>query len=124
MRGFRFDPILGPHDGRFVGDVTLVTRLTDWRRDSVTIWPSHARSEECDCDPGWGRSAGLVWACSEADVRIGADGKPQRVFATVCGDEADSWTYRQRAAAASKANPSRSTNRVIGPNDLVPQTTP
>jgi len=61
---------------------------------------------------------------TQEDVRIGADGKPQRVFATVCGDEADSWTYRQRAAAASKANPSRSTNRVIGPNDLVPQTTP
>ncbi len=61
---------------------------------------------------------------TQEDVRIGADGKPQRVFATVCGDEADSWTYRQRATPASKANPSRSTNRVIGPNDLVPQTTP
>lgn len=61
---------------------------------------------------------------TQEDVRIGADGKPQRVFATVCGDEADSWTYRQRATPASKANPSRSTNRVIGPNDLVPETTP
>lgn len=61
---------------------------------------------------------------TQEDVRIGADGKPQRVFATVCGDEADSWNYRQRATAASKANPTRSTNRVIGPNDLVPQKAP
>ena len=61
---------------------------------------------------------------TQEDVRIGPDGKPQRVFATVCGDEADSWNYRQRATPASRANPTKSTNRVIGPNDLVPQKTP
>lgn len=61
---------------------------------------------------------------TQEDVRIGPDGKPQRVFATVCGDEADSWNYRQRATPASRANPSKSTNRVIGPNDLVPQPKP
>ena len=51
-------------------------------------------------------------------TRAGADGKPQRVFATVCGDEAESWSYRQRATPASRANPSRATNRNIGPNDI------
>jgi hypothetical protein len=51
-------------------------------------------------------------------TRAGADGKPQRVFATVCGDEAESWSYRQRSTPASRANPTRSTNRNIGPNDI------
>ncbi len=51
-------------------------------------------------------------------TRAGADGKPQRVFATVCGDEAESWSYRQRATPASRANPTRATNRNIGPNDI------
>lgn len=51
-------------------------------------------------------------------IRPGADGKPQRVFATVCGDEAESWSYRQRSTPASRANPTRSTNRNVGPNDI------
>jgi hypothetical protein len=51
-------------------------------------------------------------------TRAGADGKPQRVFATVCGDEAESWSYRQRATPSSRANPTRATNRNIGPNDI------
>lgn len=51
-------------------------------------------------------------------TRAGADGKPQRVFATVCGDEAESWSYRQRSTPSSRANPSRATNRNIGPNDI------
>jgi hypothetical protein len=51
-------------------------------------------------------------------TRAGTDGKPQRVFATVCGDEAESWSYRQRATPASRANPTRATNRNIGPNDI------
>jgi hypothetical protein len=51
-------------------------------------------------------------------TRVGADGKPMRMFATVCGDEAESWSYRQRATPASRANPSRATNRNIGPNDI------
>jgi hypothetical protein len=51
-------------------------------------------------------------------TRMGADGKPSRVFATVCGDEAESWSYRQRSTPASRANPSRATNRNIGPNDI------
>jgi hypothetical protein len=50
-------------------------------------------------------------------TRAGADGKPSRVFATVCGDEAESWSYRQRATPSSRNNPSRPTNRNIGPND-------
>jgi hypothetical protein len=51
-------------------------------------------------------------------TRMGADGKPSRVFATVCGDEAESWSYRQRSTPSSRANPSRSTNRSVGPNDV------
>lgn len=52
------------------------------------------------------------------DVRLGSDGKPQRVFATVCGDEAESWNYRQRSTPGSARNPSRTTGRVLGPNDV------
>jgi hypothetical protein len=51
-------------------------------------------------------------------TRIGADGKPNRVFATVCGDEAESWSYRQRSTPSSRANPTRTGGRVIGPNDI------
>lgn len=58
---------------------------------------------------------------TQEDVRIGADGKPQRVFATVCGDEVESWDFRQRTTPSSKANPRKPTDRAIGPNDLVPQ---
>jgi hypothetical protein len=54
---------------------------------------------------------------SVESTRIGSDGKPQRVFATVCGDEAESWSYRQRSTPASRANPTRATNRNIGPNE-------
>jgi hypothetical protein len=52
-------------------------------------------------------------------TRAGADGKPSRVFATVCGDEAEAWSYRQRSTPASRANPTRTTGRVIGPNDVI-----
>lgn len=55
---------------------------------------------------------------SVESTRMGADGKPQRVFATVCGDEAESWSYRQRSTPASRSNPTRATNRNIGPNDV------
>jgi hypothetical protein len=51
-------------------------------------------------------------------TRIGADGKPNRVFATVCGDEAEAWAYRNRATPSSRTNPSRTGNRAIGPNDV------
>jgi hypothetical protein len=51
-------------------------------------------------------------------TRAGADGKPSRVFATVCGDEAESWSYRQRSTPSSRSNPSRATNRNIGPNEI------
>jgi hypothetical protein len=50
-------------------------------------------------------------------TRIGADGKPNRVFATVCGDEAEAWSYRNRATPSSRNNPTRTGNRAIGPND-------
>lgn len=52
-------------------------------------------------------------------VRMGADGKPSRVFATVCGDEAEAWSFRQRATPGSRNNPSRTGSRTIGPNDIV-----
>jgi hypothetical protein len=58
---------------------------------------------------------------TQEDVRIGADGKPQRVFATVCGDEVDASDFRQRETPTSTANPRKPTDRKIGPNDLVPQ---
>lgn len=51
-------------------------------------------------------------------TRIGADGKPNRVFATVCGDEAEAWSYRNRSTPASRNNPTRTGNRSIGPNDV------
>jgi hypothetical protein len=51
-------------------------------------------------------------------TRIGADGKPNRVFATVCGDEAESWSYRNRSTPSSRNNPSRPTNRAVGPNEV------
>jgi hypothetical protein len=51
-------------------------------------------------------------------TRVGADGKPVRMFATVCGDEAESWAYRQRSTPASRGNPTRPTNRNVGPNDI------
>jgi hypothetical protein len=51
-------------------------------------------------------------------TRIGADGKPSRVFATVCGDEAEAWSYRQRSSPSSRANPTRTGSRAIGPNDV------
>jgi hypothetical protein len=52
-------------------------------------------------------------------TRLGSNGKPQRVFATVCGDEAEAWSYRQRATPSSRSNPSRPTGRVLGPNDVI-----
>jgi hypothetical protein len=52
-------------------------------------------------------------------TRMGADGKPSRVFATVCGDEAEAWSYRQRSTPASRANPTRPTGRAVGPNDII-----
>lgn len=52
-------------------------------------------------------------------MRRGANGQPQRVFATVCGDEAESWNYRTRNTPSSAANPTRSTQRDVGPNDIV-----
>ena len=55
---------------------------------------------------------------SVESTRMGADGKPQRVFATVCGDEAEAWSFRQRSTPASRANPTRPTSRAIGPNDI------
>lgn len=57
-------------------------------------------------------------------TRMGADGKPTRMFATVCGDEAESWSYRQRATPSSRANPTRTSGRVIGPNDVTAPRTP
>jgi hypothetical protein len=57
-------------------------------------------------------------------IRMGADGKPQRVFATVCGDEAEAWSYRQRSTPSSRANPTRTSGRVIGPNDIVAPRSP
>jgi hypothetical protein len=44
-------------------------------------------------------------------TRPGSDGKPSRVFATVCGDEAESWSYRQRSTTSSRANPTRTSER-------------
>jgi hypothetical protein len=52
-------------------------------------------------------------------VRMGADGKPNRVFATVCGDEAEAWSYRQRSTPGSRRNPTRTGARAVGPNDIV-----
>jgi hypothetical protein len=57
-------------------------------------------------------------------TRVGADGKPSRVFATVCGDEAEAWSYRQRSSPSSRANPTRTGGRVIGPNDIVAPRSP
>jgi hypothetical protein len=57
-------------------------------------------------------------------TRMGADGKPMRMFATVCGDEAESWSYRQRSTPSSRSNPSRTTGRVIGPNDITAPRSP
>jgi hypothetical protein len=57
-------------------------------------------------------------------TRVGADGKPMRMFATVCGDEAESWSYRQRSTPSSRANPTRSTNRAIGPNEVTAPRSP
>jgi hypothetical protein len=57
-------------------------------------------------------------------TRIGADGKPMRMFATVCGDEAESWSYRQRSTPSSRANPTRTSGRVIGPNDVTAPRSP
>jgi hypothetical protein len=57
-------------------------------------------------------------------VRMGADGRPSRMFATVCGDEAEAWSYRQRATPSSRANPSRATNRAIGPNEVTAPRSP
>jgi hypothetical protein len=51
------------------------------------------------------------------DVRLGADGKPQRVFATVCGDEAESWAFRQRSTPSSRGSSTRPGERTLGPND-------
>jgi hypothetical protein len=53
-------------------------------------------------------------------TRTGKDGRPERVFATVCGEALESWSYRQRATPASRGAPSRATNRTFGPNDLNP----
>jgi hypothetical protein len=58
-------------------------------------------------------------------VRRGANNQPQRVFATVCGDEAEMWNYRSRSTPTSTANPTRSTDRAIGPNDVtLPESRP
>jgi hypothetical protein len=57
-------------------------------------------------------------------TRIGPDGRPNRVFATVCGDEAESWAYRQRSTPSSRANPTRTGGRVIGPNDVTAPRSP
>jgi hypothetical protein len=51
-------------------------------------------------------------------IRRGSNNQPQRVFATVCGDEAEMWNYRTRTTPASGANPTRPTDRAIGPNDV------
>ena len=51
-------------------------------------------------------------------IRRGANGQPERVFATVCGDEAEMWNYRQRTTPSSGQNPTRPTDRAIGPNDV------
>jgi hypothetical protein len=51
-------------------------------------------------------------------VRMNAQGRPQRVFATVCGDEAEAWNYRQRSAPDSAANPTRPSVRAVGPSDV------
>jgi hypothetical protein len=51
-------------------------------------------------------------------VRRGADGRPERVFATVCGDEAEMWNYRQRTTPSSERVATRPTERDVGPNDV------
>jgi hypothetical protein len=51
-------------------------------------------------------------------VRRGSNGQPERVFATVCGDAAESWDYRQRRTPRSGENPTRPTDRRVGPNEI------
>jgi hypothetical protein len=58
-------------------------------------------------------------------VRRGSDNRPQRVFATVCGEEAEMWNYRSRTTPSSAANPGRPTDRTVGPNDVtLPESRP
>jgi hypothetical protein len=52
------------------------------------------------------------------------EGKPQRVFATVCGDEAESWQFRQRSTPSSRANPTRATERAINPYNTTAKRNP
>jgi hypothetical protein len=49
-------------------------------------------------------------------IRTGKDGRPERVFATVCGEAWESWSYRQRATPASRNTPTRGTKGTSGPN--------
>lgn len=51
-------------------------------------------------------------------VRRGANGQPERVFATICGDDAEAWEYRQRRTPRSGDTPTRATDRRVGPNDV------
>jgi hypothetical protein len=58
-------------------------------------------------------------------TRRGSNGQPQRVFATVCGEEAESWSYRSRNTPRSTQNPTRPTQRTVGPNDgVIPENRP
>ena len=52
-------------------------------------------------------------------IQRGRDGQPQRVFATVCGDDVNAWNFRTRETPSSESNPSRATERSVGPNEVL-----